>query len=249
LDKVATVRVSPQPTVITHDEISRHLDVTADIRGTSPSAVDQAVTARLEAMHFPLEYHAEVLAADTSVTGTKIPLPLALIAVLLGGLLVLQAATRSWRLATMLLVTVPLGAAGGVLAGLFTGDLTTAGGLAGLFLVLAFTVRNCLQLVGNLQVAQPEPGPAAGATVVDVTRERVTPMLTSAVAIAVAVLPFTVLGARAGFEILHSFGLVVLGGLVSSVILTVLVVPASYLRLLRAAEPDAPDTIQSTAGS
>jgi multidrug efflux pump subunit AcrB len=249
LDKVATVRVAPEPTVITHDEISRHLDVTANIRGASKSAVDQAVTARLEAMHFPLEYHAEVMPANTTDSGTKIPLPFVLIAVLLGAFLILQAATRSWRLATMLLVTVPLGAAGGVLVGLFTGDLTSAGGLAGLFLVLAFTVRNCLQLVGNLQVAQPEPSPAAGAMVVDVTRERVTPMLTTAVAIAVAVLPFTVLGSRAGFEILHQFGWVVLGGLVSSVLLTVLVVPASYLRLLRYAQPDATDTLSPTAGS
>jgi Cu/Ag efflux pump CusA len=249
LDKVATVRISPQPTVITHDEISRHLDVTADIQGASKSAVDQAVTARLEAMHFPLEYHAEVLAADTANAGTRIPFPLVLIAVLVGAFLVLQAATRSWRLATVLMVAVPLGAAGGVLAGLFAGDVTTAGGLAGLFLVLAFTVRNCLQLVAGLQSAQPEPGAEARATVAGVTRERLTPMLTTAVAIAVAVLPFTVLGARAGFEILHSFGLVVLGGLVTSLLLTVLVVPAAYLRLLRPAEDDPTDVIPPSAVS
>jgi Cu/Ag efflux pump CusA len=249
LDEVATVRIVPQPTVITHDEISRHLDVTADIHGASGSAVDQAVSARLEAMRFPLEYHAEVMPADTSDTGTKIPLPFVLIAVLLGAFLILQAATRSWRLAVMLLVTIPFGAAGGVLAGLFTGSVTTAGGLAGLFLVLAFTVRNCLQLVGNLQAARSRPGSATAAAVADVTRERLTPMLTSAVAIAVAVLPFTVLGPLAGFEILHSFGLVVLGGLVSSLLLTVLVVPAAYLRLAPTAETDPIDTIAPTAGA
>ena len=249
LDQVATVRVAPEPTVITHDEISRHLDVTASIHGADSATVAKAVTARLESMHFPLEYHAEVMPAATPDAGMKIPLAFVLVAVLLGALLVLQAATRSWRLATMLLVVLPLGAAGGVLAGLFTGDITTAGGLAGLFLVLAFTVRNCLQLVGNLQAAQPEPGPAGEATVVEVTRERLTPMLTSAVAIAVAVLPFTVLGARAGFETLHSFGPVVLGGLVSSLLLTILVVPASYLRLLRPAEAEATDVLPPSAGT
>jgi Cu/Ag efflux pump CusA len=249
LGRVATVRVSAQQAVITHDEISRHLDVTADIRGSDPGAVDRAVTARLESMRFPMEYHAEVIPADTSGSGMKVPLPLVLIAVLLGVFLILQAATRSWRLAAMLLVLVPLGAAGGVLVGLFTQGLMTAGGLAGLFLVLAFTVRNCLLLIADAQAAQPARGPTAGATVAAVTGEQVTPMLTTAAVIAVAVLPFTVLGARAGFEVLHPFGLVVLGGLISSVLLTVLVVPASYLRLVRVQDGDAAGSTTSTPGS
>ncbi|HEY6932602.1 MAG TPA: efflux RND transporter permease subunit [Marmoricola sp.] len=248
LGRVATVRISAQPAVITHDEISRHLDVTADIRGADPAAVDRAVTARLESMHFPMEYHAEVLPADTSGTGMKLPLPLVLIAVLLGAFLILQAATRSWRLAAMLLVLLPLGAAGGVLVGLFSQDLMTAGGLAGIFLVLAFTVRNCLQLVADVQAAQAARGPTS-ATVLAVTGEQVTPMLTTAAVIAVAVLPFTVLGSRAGFEVLQPFGLVVIGGLISSLLVTVLVVPASYLRLVRAPDGGAAGSTTATPGS
>jgi Cu/Ag efflux pump CusA len=233
LGQLATVRVVPQPTVITHDDISRHLDVTAAVHGTDPATVAGQVTHRLQSMRFPLEYHAEVLPATSSLTGMRLPLALVLITVLVAVFLLLQAATRSWRLATLLLVTIPLGAAGGVLAGLPTGVVATAGGLAGLFLVLAFTTRSCLQLVSRLQ--------AAGADgVVAATGDRLAPMLTSAAVIAAAVLPFTVLGQPAGLEILHSFGLVVLGGLVSSLLLTVLVVPALYLRLARAGAAPSP---------
>jgi len=99
-----------------------------------------------------------------------------------------------------------------------------AGTLAGLFLVLAFTARSCLQLVSRFREAGADGAVAA-------TRDRLVPMLTSAAVIAAAVLPFTVVGQPAGLEILHAFGLVVLGGLLSSLLLTVLVVPALYLRL------------------
>ncbi|HET7358348.1 MAG TPA: efflux RND transporter permease subunit [Nocardioidaceae bacterium] len=233
LGQVATVRVVPQPAVITHDDISRHLDVTAAVHGTDPATVAGQVTHRLQSMSFPLEYHAEVLPATSSLTGMRLPLALVLITVLVAVFLLLQAATRSWRLATLLLVTIPLGAAGGILAGLATGVVVTAGGLAGLLLVLAFTARSCLQLVSRFQ--------AAGADgVVAATRDRLAPMLTSAAVIAAAVLPFTVLGQSAGLEILHSFGLVVLGGLVSALLLTVLVVPALYLRLARSGAVPSP---------
>lgn len=226
LGQVATVRVAPQPTVIIHDDISRHLDVTAAVQGTDPTTVAGQVTDRLQSMRFPLEYHAEVLPATSSLTGMRLPLALVLFTVLLAVFLLLQAATRSWRLAALLLVTIPLGAAGGILAGLPTGVVATAGGLAGLVLVLAFTARSSLQLVSSFQAA------GAGG-VVAATRDRLAPTLTSAAAIAAAVLPFTVMGQPAGLEILHAFGVVVLGGLVSSLLLTVLVVPALYLRLAR----------------
>ncbi|HEU5043447.1 MAG TPA: efflux RND transporter permease subunit [Nocardioidaceae bacterium] len=235
LGRLATVRVVPQPTVITHDDISRHVDVTAAVHGTDPATVAGQVTHRLQAMRFPLEYHAEVVPATSSLTGMRLPLALVLITVLVAVFLLLQAATRSWRLATLLLVTIPLGAAGGVLAGLPTGVVATAGGLAGLFLVLAFTARSCLQLVSRFR--------AAGADgVVAATRDRLVPMLTSAAVIAAAVLPFTVVGQPAGLEILHAFGLVVLGGLLSSLLLTVLVVPALYLRLAPANAAPSPAT-------
>src|SRR5947209_16165885 len=61
LGSVARVRVAPDPAVITHDSVSRNLDVTADIRGRSAAAVSEDVTTQLRQMNFPFEYRAEVV--------------------------------------------------------------------------------------------------------------------------------------------------------------------------------------------
>ncbi len=61
------------------------------------------------------------------------------------------------------------------------------------------------------------------------TRERLGPILTSATAIGVALLPMVVFGNIAGLEILHPMAVVILGGLVVSAIMSLFVIPALYL--------------------
>jgi Cu/Ag efflux pump CusA len=61
-------------------------------------------------------------------------------------------------------------------------------------------------------------------------RERLTPILTTAVAVAVVALPFVVLGSRPGLEVVSPMALVILGGLVTSTFLSLFLLPALYLR-------------------
>src|SRR6476646_4940400 len=61
LGDVATVRVASEPSVITHDAVSRSLDITAQVRGRSAAAVAADVTSQLRRMDFPYEYRAEVV--------------------------------------------------------------------------------------------------------------------------------------------------------------------------------------------
>ena len=63
------------------------------------------------------------------------------------------------------------------------------------------------------------------------TRERLAPTVTSALAIAVALAPVAVTGGTAGLEILHPAAITILGGLVSTTLVTLFVLPVIYLRL------------------
>jgi len=69
------------------------------------------------------------------------------------------------------------------------------------------------------------------------TRDRVAPVLTTALGAAVVFIPFAVSGG-AGFEIVGPMSAVILGGLISSTLMTLVVLPAAYLRFGFVAEPD-----------
>jgi Cu/Ag efflux pump CusA len=77
-------------------------------------------------------------------------------------------------------------------------------------------------------------------TVYDRARECSSSLIISAIAITALVLPVVVLGPRAGLEILHPLAVVLLGGLVSSLVVALFVVPSAYLHLVPQQASDAP---------
>jgi len=240
LHDVADVRLAPYPTVITHNDVSRSLDVSADIGGRNLGAVLRDVRNRVEAMSFPLEYHAEVLADLNPQHGSLRRTLAVALAAAVAILLLLQAATSSWRTALLLFLTLPLAGAGGVLTAYLAGGIRSLGAMLGLLAVLGIAVRGNLLLVRGYQrldegAENDEYGGSRRELVLGVTRDRVPPTLLTALATAAAVLPFAVTGSVAGAEILHPLAVVALGALVTSTLLTLLVLPALYLRFADAA--------------
>ncbi|MGH3022457.1 MAG: efflux RND transporter permease subunit [Gaiellaceae bacterium] len=250
LGDVAEVRVAPQPIVIEREAASRRLDVLADLRGRDLDAVIADVERRLEEIEFPLEYHAEVLgetaerqAAARRVVGVGL-------AVLMGIFLILQAAFGSWRLAAVFLLTAPLALSGGVLALFASGGALTLGSLAGLFAVFALTVRHGLLLIVSYQRLEREEGRALDRELVAVGAEQRLPAtVAAALAVGLAFLPLAVLGERPGLEIAHPLAVVVLGGLVTSTLFSLVAVPALCGRLAPRPKPERLEVGIQPAGS
>ncbi len=134
----------------------------------------------------------------------------------------MQAAVRSWRLAGLAYLTLPSALLGGVVALLLLGDGLTVGTGAGLLAVFVLAVRNTLT---TLDANAHGDGDRAS--------DRFGPVVTSSVAIAAVMLPFAVLGSRVGLEILQPLSIVVLGGLITSALHALLVVPALDLAVPR----------------
>jgi Cu/Ag efflux pump CusA len=250
LRDVADVRIAPYPTVITHDDVSRSIDVAADVSGRALGPVLGDVRSRVQALAFPFEYHAEVLGDLATQQGSVRRTLAFVLAAAVGIFLLLQAASSSWRTGALLFCTLPLAGVGGVLAAYLAGGVMSLGAVVGLLAVLGIAVRSNVLLVrGYQRLGEPGVRPSAE-LVLRGTRERVAPTVLTALTTAAALVPFVLLGSVAGTEVLHPLAVVVLGGLVTSTLLTLLVLPALYLRFAPAqpgpAEPTA--TYQPTAG-
>ena len=154
--------------------------------------------------------------------------------------LLLQAAFRSWRLAGVLALTLPLCLVGGLAVALIDGAELTLGSLIGLLVVFSLATRTSMVLVADLQGAVPRSGESRAALVHRVGGRAPRPGRHVTAALAALMLPFAVLGSRPGLEVLHPMSLVVLGGLVTSALVTLFVLPSLYLHLGRA-EPQGPD--------
>jgi Cu/Ag efflux pump CusA len=234
LGEIADVGTAQAPIAIKRDAVSRYLDVEAGVSGRSLDSVAAELEERLQGSVFPLEYHAEVL---TETTGAEINSSMMLgaaLAVALAALLLMQAAFRSWRLAVLAFLALPVALLGGALVALADGAELSLGAVLGLLTVFGLAVSNGIMLVCQFQRLRSAEGEAFGPELVERgARERLTPVLTTAVAVAVVALPFVVLGSRPGLEIVGPMALVIVGGLVTSTFLSLFLLPALYLRFGR----------------
>ena len=230
LGQVADVRVAPTPIVIERDAVSRRLDVVADVSGRSLGSVASDIDDRLASVNFPLEYHAEVLQETTGEEIDSTQMIAFAVAAAIAAFLLLQAAFGSWGLAALAFLTLPVALVGGVLAALIAGAELSLGSFIGFLAVFGLAARTGVLLIRRFQDLERE-GESFGPELVEQgARERLTPILTSAVAIAVVMLPFVIAGSRPGLEVVHPMAVVILGGLVTSTLLALFVLPALYLR-------------------
>jgi len=98
-------------------------------------------------------------------------------------------------------------------------------------------------LISHYQTLEREEGEAFGAQLVlRGAREQLGPTLTTAVATCLAVLPFVLLGNRAGLEMVQPMALVILGGVITSTLINLFVITTIYLGSGPSLEADASTT-------
>lgn len=242
LRDVADVRIAPMQNTITHDATSRKTDVVVDLTaGADLRDVSDRVHAVLNAFPQPPGQHFEMLGEHQASSQARSRLLIAALFALVGIALVLHADFRSARLTLLVLASLPFALVGGVAAVFGTGGVVSLGTLVGLVTVLGIAARNGIMLVSHLRQLEDEGmvfGPelvGRGAT------ERVLPILMTALATGLALVPLVWRGLAPGHEIEHPMAVVILGGIVSSTILNLLVLPALYLRYGRRTQ-EAPAT-------
>jgi len=129
------------------------------------------------------------------------------------------------------LANLPFALAGGVLAVLLTGGVLTLGAMVGFVTVLGITLRNSIMLVSHYQHLVEKEGVTWGPeAALRGSSERLVPILMTAAVTALGLLPLALRSGEPGNEIEGPMAIVILGGLITSTLLNLLVLPALALR-------------------
>jgi CzcA family heavy metal efflux pump len=231
LEEVANVSVGPVPNVIEREAQSRKQDVSANVEGRDLGSVAQDIERAIQGVEFPREYHAEVIGefAERQAASQRILIAGSVAVIAIFFLLVTS--FGSWRLATLTFLTLPWALVGGLLAAYFTSGILSLGSLVGLLTILGIATRNGIMMISHFQHLEEEEGMTFGLELVlRGAKERIAPILMTALTTGLALVPLAIAGDLPGHEIEHPMAIVILGGLVTSTLLNLLVVPTLYLQ-------------------
>jgi len=237
LRDVADIRVLPTPNEIKRENGSRRIDVRANFAGRPLAEVAADVEARLAGLELPLGFRAVMQGEVVELRAAQARLRLLAGLALLGILVLLQACFRSWRLAILSFVTLPSALVGGVLAAYAAGGVVSLGSLVGFLTVLGIAARNGIMMINHFQHLEQFEGESFGTELVlRGASERLRPILMTAATAGLAIVPLVVMGNLPGHEIEYPMAVVILGGLVTSTLLNLFILPALYLSIGRGAQ-------------
>ena len=231
LRDIADISLVPTPNSIKREDNSRHVDVEGNVaRGADLGKIADAVDDVLDEMTFPTGYYPKLIGEYKEREAAQENLLYAGIAAAIGIFLILYTSFRNTWLATLIFLALPAALVGGILAA-FAGDrIISLGSLVGIITVLGIAARNGILLVQHYKhIEQVEGEPFGLGLVLSGASERLSPILMTTACTAFALLPLVVAGSIPGHEIEHPMAVVILGGLVTSTMLTLFIVPLLYL--------------------
>jgi CzcA family heavy metal efflux pump len=238
---VADVYETPAPNEVKHEAASRRIDITCNVAGRDLGSVAREVEDRVKQVPFDREYHPEFLgeyeARQASARRLYLLAGLALVAIAV----LLYTDFGSGRLTILALFTLPFALIGGVAGVLLTDRVLSLGSLVGFVTVLGIAARNGIMLISHYRHLEEDEGvPFGPDLVLRGAAERLAPILMTALATGLALLPLAVAGNKPGHEIEYPLAVVILGGLVTSTVLNLFLLPALYLRFGRRLDSSTP---------
>ncbi|MBM3981710.1 MAG: efflux RND transporter permease subunit [Planctomycetes bacterium] len=236
LKDAADVLVVPMPNEIKREAASRRLDITCDVRGRDLSAVAGEVEEKVRGLTFEPGYHPQFLGEEAARRASSERLYVLAGLALLGVILVIYSDFGSWRLTLIVAGTLPFALVGGVVGAALSGGVASLGTMVGFVTVLGIAARNGIMLVSHYRHLEDHEGEAFGPGLVRRgSEERLAPILMTALATGLALLPLVLSGLKPGHEVEYPLAVVILGGLVTSTLLNLFLLPPLYLRFGRRA--------------
>ena len=227
LDEVATVQQSEGPTSITTQRGQRTATVTVTPSTDDLNAASATVRTAIQDVDLPTGADAKIGGVLTQQQDAFGQLGLAMLAAILIVYIVMVAAFKSLRQPLLLLVSVPFAATGAILLQIATGVPLGVASLIGVLMLIGIVVTNAIVLVDLVNQYRTKGLSAHDATIAGSSR-RLRPILMTALATIFALTPMALGITGHGGFISQPLAIVVIGGLVSSTVLTLLVLPTLY---------------------
>ena len=231
LRDVADVRIMPAPNEVKRENGQRRIDVTLNIAGADLGGVARAVEAAVAQVPFATGYSPRVLGEYAALQESRQRLWSTGLLCLVGILLLVWLEFRSGRITALVALSLPFALVGGVIGVALTGGVLSLGSLVGFVTVIGISARNGIMLLSHYDHLRRVEGEAFGpALILRGAEERLVPILMTALCAGLALLPLIIAGDKPGHEIEHPMAIVILGGLVSSTLLNLFLMPALYAR-------------------
>ena len=232
LGTLADVEVVNGVGVIKHENALRYADVTCNIAGRDLNSVVHDIQARIgKNIQLPPGYYIEYggqFAEQQSARRQIFLLGAASLACIVA---LLWLAFRSFRWVAIVLANLPFALVGGVVAVALTGGSISISSLVGFITLFGVALRNGIMLLTHYQHLLRVEGETMGRQlVIRGAMERISPILMTALTAGLALLPLVLSGDKPGREIQHPLAVVIVGGLFTSTLLNLVVLPSLFMR-------------------
>ncbi|GLX93813.1 efflux RND transporter permease subunit [Herbidospora sp. NBRC 101105] len=235
LSQVAEVVKEGGPTQISRFDGERTATVSGDADASNLGAVTAEVTTRLDALTLPAGVTAVVGGASADQADAFADLGLAMVLAIAIVFMIMVATFSSFVQPLILLVSIPFAATGAIGLLLITDTALGVPALIGMLMLIGIVVTNAIVLIDLINQYR-EQGMGVTEAVMEGGRRRVRPILMTALATIGALTPMAVGLTGSGGFISQALAIVVIGGLVSSTLLTLVLVPTLYVMVERTKE-------------
>ncbi|MEU9730020.1 efflux RND transporter permease subunit [Streptomyces sp. NPDC048002] len=230
LSDVATVKVVDGPVSMTRIDGQRAATVTAKPTGDNTGAVSADLQSKINALDLPAGATAEIGGVSEDQDEAFANLGLAMLAAIAIVFILLVATFRSLAQPLILLVSIPFAATGAIGLLIVTGTPMGVPAMIGMLMLIGIVVTNAIVLIDLINQYRAQ-GYGVVEAVVEGGRHRLRPILMTALATIFALLPMALGVTGEGGFIAQPLAVVVIGGLITSTLLTLLLVPTLYAML------------------
>jgi CzcA family heavy metal efflux pump len=231
LEEVADIVSTVGPNTISRENVQRKIVVAVNVAGRDVgSAVKDIQKAVAERVVLPESYRIEYGGQFESARNASRTLLLASLAAIAIIFLLLYMEFKNVKLSAIILINLPLALIGGVLAVRFTSGVISIPSIIGFITLFGIATRNGILLISNYERKRKDPlnPPTGGRYIVSGSVERLSAILMTAITAALALVPMVINGDKPGNEIQSPMAVVILGGLITSTLLNLFVVPILY---------------------
>ena len=229
---LADVRRELGPNMVLRENVQRRIVISSNVAGRDLGSVVEDMRAAIaSAVPFPAGYRVEYGGQFESERSASRRLLLLGAGVVAGVFMLLVLAFGRPHDALLIMVNLPLALVGGVAGVYFAGGVLSVASMIGFITLFGIATRNGIMLVSHIQHLVSEEGVTDVREAVERgARERLIPILMTAMAAGLALIPLAFGGGKAGSEIQTPMAIVILCGLMTSTLLNMVVVPTMYLR-------------------
>ena len=228
LEEVAEIVSVGGPNSISRENVQRKIVVSANTSGRDVVSIVNEIEERVnEHVNIPENYLVEYGGQFQSAKKASRTLLLMTIIAIFVIFLLLYGEFKDVTLSAITLINLPLALIGGVFAIFISSNTISIPAIIGFITLFGIATRNGILLISRYQYGESH-GIALRQSIIDGSRDRLNPILMTALTSALALIPMVINGSQSGNEIQSPMAVVVLGGLLTSTLLNVYVIPIVY---------------------